>query len=69
MTLPGSWTRPAGQRARLGNNKYLLNELLPNERRGLGFDLLDKLFSNYESRPTTFIEERKIFNVSNFSSS
>lgn len=65
----GLVARPSGQRALGGSNKYLLKELLPNECRVSVFDLLDKFFSNYESRPITFIEERKIFAVTNFSNS
>lgn len=65
----GLAARPSGQRARRGRNKYLLKELVPNEYRISAFDLTDKVFSNYESRPITFIEERKTFEVTNFSNS
>lgn len=65
----GLVARPSGQRALRGSNKYLLKELLPDECQVSGFDSLDKFFSNYESRSITFIEERKIFEVTNFSNS
>lgn len=65
----GLVARPSGQRALSGSNKCLLKELLPDECQVSGFDSLDKFFSNYESRSITFIEERKIFEVTNFSNS
>lgn len=62
----GLAARPSGQRALRGTNKYLLKELVPNECRVSAFDLPEKVFSDYESRPIIFIEE-KIFEVTNFS--
>lgn len=57
--IAGLAARPSGQRALRGSNKYLLKELVPNECRVSAFDLPDEFFSNYESRPITFIEEKK----------
>lgn len=65
----GLAARPSVQRALRGSYKYLLKELVPNECWVPAFGLPEKVFSNYESRPIIFIEEKKIFEVTNFSNS